>query len=102
MQERPATMLTRDEFLAAPIGQLDGYYLRTRCTGCTQIAVIPFALIVAKARRRGRCIEHQRLAELIPKLKCSHCGSRPAQLEAVDCNDIGWLGAPERCVVLMP
>ena len=67
---------TRDEFLAATLGELAPYWLDLRCAAarCTKVVCTPLKLM---ARRVGAW---RVLRDVIARLKCEQCGERPARV----------------------
>ena len=80
MQVTAAAPMTRDEFLAAPLGELVPYWLDLRCDPqrCTKVVCAPLRLMASK--HGGRCS----LGELVARLRCAQCGERPVRVCITD------------------
>ena len=71
---------TREGFLAASLGELDGYWLELRCdpARCTKASIVPLRML---AVQRGRQLL---LEQMIARMRCSSCGERPALARITD------------------
>jgi hypothetical protein len=71
--------MLRDEFLAAPIGELTDFWLGLRCgPPCTKVAYVPLKLMAA---RNGAGLK---LGDALKRLRCEHCGAAPASGSITD------------------
>jgi hypothetical protein len=71
--------MSRDEFLAARIGDLTGNWLCLRCVPpCTKVSYFPLKLMAA---RHGR--SHQ-LRAAMARLRCEQCAGRPTTIAITD------------------
>jgi hypothetical protein len=72
--------MTREEFLAAPLGELAACWLDLRCDPerCTKVVCAPLRLLASKHGNR------RRLGELVARLRCAQCGERPVRVCITD------------------
>lgn len=83
-----AEQLSRTAALAARLGELPAYWLNVHCSGCEAIAYLPCRLL---AMQRG---ESLRLADVLPRLRCTQCRNAPASVALTDDATDGGLPSP--------
>lgn len=83
----PEPPFTAEAALSMKLGALPRRYLYICCSGCTSRTLCPLRLLAQKIGK-GRVI-----ADVLPRLRCSHCGSRPKTVELME--DAGG-GAADR------
>jgi hypothetical protein len=74
-----AAPMSRDEFLAAPLGRLIDWWLRLHCgEGCSKVVCFPLKLMAARNGVRLK------LGAALNRLRCEHCGAAPASAALTD------------------
>ena len=75
--------VTRSEFLASKLADLAGYWLEVTCSkACAGNA--PYVVKIPCKLMASRGYGQLRVADMLPRLACKRCGSRPAQVLAMN------------------
>lgn len=71
----PVAPFSRETALAMRLGQLGAHWLHVACSGCTKSALVPCRMLATKLGASTQ------LRDVLPRLHCQDCGSRPKSVE---------------------